>query len=174
MKEGAGSWITGNRTSRKESTTMKIGKISHTYRYRQGQFTTLDHWHLELDYLIWSWLIPMCDSHNQDPNKHQSIEHPHSSIEAVDETLNVAYHHPQWGNRTLNEEVQYIIALPNFTFHCNIWICMYKASLIPKLSFIYSTKRLGMKTALSFKVSYSNLHEEVLQAWVSCMFCGPH
>ena len=76
----------------------------------------------------------MCDSHNQDPDKHQSIEHPQGSIEAVDETLNVAYHHPQWGNGTLNEEVQCINALPNFTFHCNIWICMYKATLIPKLS----------------------------------------
>lgn len=76
----------------------------------------------------------MCDSHNQDPDKHQCIEHPQGSIEAVDETLNVAYHHPQWGNGTLNEEVQYIITLPNCTFHYNIWICMYKASLIPELS----------------------------------------
>ena len=35
MKEGTGSLITGNRTSRKESTTMKIGKISHTYMYKK-------------------------------------------------------------------------------------------------------------------------------------------
>ena len=76
---------------------MKIGKISHTYSTDKDIFyhTTLVHWHLELANLVWSWLLPMCDSHNQDPDKHQSIEHPQGSIEAVDETLNVAYHHPQ-------------------------------------------------------------------------------
>lgn len=74
---------------------MKIGKISHTYVQKRTVIDTDIDWHLELDYLIWPWLMPMCDSHNQEPNKHQSIEHPKRSIEAINETLNVSDHHPK-------------------------------------------------------------------------------
>ena len=44
----------------------------------------------------------MSDSQNEESDKHQCIEHPDSSTEAVDETVNVTYEHPHTGKRGLH------------------------------------------------------------------------